>query len=110
MTETVIAEKSRLCTIINVFNVTPEKQQALIDALIEITDRVACKLPGFISANIHKSVDSERVVNYVQWRSREDLEAMLRLPEAKEHIAVCQQLASQIDFHLYTVEHIQGPA
>lgn len=110
MSETIISQQAGLCTLINVFTIAPEKQQSLIDVLVDVTDRVICKLPGFISANIHKSVDGERVTNYVQWRRKEDLEAMLRNPEAKEHIAICQQLASHIDFHLYTVEHIQGPA
>lgn len=28
--------------------------------------------PGFTSANLHISLDKTRVVNYAQWRSKED--------------------------------------
>jgi heme-degrading monooxygenase HmoA len=50
--------------------------------------------PGFISANIHKSFDGTRVVNYAQWRSREDFEAMRRNPEAGSHMAAAGALAT----------------
>lgn len=108
MSTTTIAQGTSLCTLINVFTVSRDKQQELVNALVQVTDHVICTLPGFVSANIHKSVDGERVTNYVQWRSKEDLERMLLNPEAKEHIKVCQELASNIDFHLYTVDHVQG--
>ena len=50
-------------------------------------------LPGFISANIHRSHDGRRVVNYAQWRSRTDFETMLRNPEAQPHMARAAELA-----------------
>ncbi len=100
-----ITPNSKLCTLINVFTVTPEKQQELVDALVAATEDVIRFLPGFISANIHKSVDGIRVTNYAQWENAEALQAMLRHPEASAHIKKCQELAEHIDFHLYTVDH-----
>jgi quinol monooxygenase YgiN len=100
----VITPHSKVCTLINVFTVEPEKQQQLLDVLIEATEQVIRSLPGFISANFHKSIDGVRVTNYAQWESEEALQAMLRNPDAMEHIKVCQQIAKSIDFHLYMVE------
>lgn len=108
MPVTTIQQGKELCTLINVFTVTLEKQDELVQELIRMTDEIACKLPGFLSANIHRSTDGKRVTNYVQWRSKDDLERMLANPQAQEHIQLCQNLAAQIDFHLYTVEHVQG--
>lgn len=51
-------------------------QRALIDLLDRATENVMRKQPGFISANIHRSLDGTRVANYAQWRSKADLEAM----------------------------------
>ena len=74
----IIIQNSPFCTMINVFTVTPERQQELVDLLVEATDQVMRKLPGFMSANIHKSVDGIRVINYAQWESKEAWEAMLQ--------------------------------
>jgi heme-degrading monooxygenase HmoA len=38
-------------------------------------------MPGFISASIHKSFDGKKVVNYAQWKSRADFEAMTKHPD-----------------------------
>ncbi len=59
-------------------------------------------MPGFVSANIHRSVDGVRVVNYAQWRRREDFEAMLKNPEAQMHMQPIMEIA-KFDAHLYEV-------
>lgn len=102
---TTITPKSPYCTLINVFTVSPERQQELVDTLIAATEEVIQVLPGFISANIHKSVDGVRVTNYAQWENPAALQAMLQNPEANAHIEKCRSIAEHIDFHLYTVEH-----
>ena len=50
-------------------------------------------LPGFVSANIHRSHDGRQVVNYAQWRTREDFEAALRDPEAGVHMRAAAAMA-----------------
>jgi quinol monooxygenase YgiN len=102
---TTIVEKKTICTLINVFTVKPERQQELLDVLTEATEEVIKHLPGFISANFHKSVDGIRVANYAQWENPEALQAMLSHPIASQHIKKCQEIADHLDFHLYTVEH-----
>jgi hypothetical protein len=42
------------------------------------------------------------VVNYAQWKSREDFEAMVKNPEAKAHMKPIMEKA-ETDFHLYEV-------
>lgn len=58
--------------------------------------------PGFISANIHRSLDGVRVVNYAQWKSKEAFENMLQNPEAQRHVNEASGL-SQPEPHLYQV-------
>ena len=72
-----ISKDNDVVTLINVFTVAPEDQQRLVDVLVDATQSVMRKQPGFISANIHRSLDGTRVTNYAQWRSREAFEAML---------------------------------
>lgn len=99
---TTITKEKRVTTLINVFTVAAENQQRLVDSLIEATEKVMKKLPGFVSANIHKSADGIRVVNYAQWRSREDFESMMKNPEAESHIKPIMKIA-KVDAHLYEV-------
>ena len=93
-------------TLINVFTVAPEDQQRLLDLLVEATESVMQGLPGFVSANLHKSLDRTRVANYAQWRSREDFEAMLTDPEAAAHMEEAARIAEKFEPHLYEVSSV----
>jgi antibiotic biosynthesis monooxygenase (ABM) superfamily enzyme len=63
-------------TQINVFTVEPERQQALIDLLLESAE-FARQVPGWISASIHRSLDGTRVVNYAQSDSMESAQRVI---------------------------------
>lgn len=99
---TQIGVDRQVATMINVFSVDPENQQRLVDLLVETTESVMRHVPGFVSANIHASLDGGRVVNYAQWRTVEDFQAMLANPEAQPHLAACAALAT-FEPHLFTV-------
>jgi quinol monooxygenase YgiN len=87
-------EKGReLVTLINVFSVEPADQQRLVQVLAEATNEVMKTMPGFISASIHQSIDGTRVVNYAQWRSRADFQAMTQNPRARPHMEAAAKLA-----------------
>lgn len=87
-------EKGRdILTLINVFNVKTENQQKLVALLIDATEQTMQHLPDFVSANIHQSFDGTRVVNYAQWQSRKDFEAMTQNPEARSHMQAAAALA-----------------
>jgi quinol monooxygenase YgiN len=101
----VISKTNDVVTLINVFTVEPQHQQKLVDLLTEATEKVMRHLPGFVSANIHKSFDGTRVANYAQWKSREHFEAMLKSPETLPHIGAVMQLA-KFDAHLYEVSFV----
>jgi quinol monooxygenase YgiN len=94
-----------ILTLINVFTVIPDRQHELATLLIEATEHTIRHLPGFISANIHTSLDGRRVVNYAQWRSRDAFEAMLRSPDARPHLTRAAALAT-FDPILCEVAHV----
>jgi len=89
-----IANGGEMLTLINVFTVRPEDQQKLVQLLLDATDETMKHLPGFVSATIHKSHDGKKVVNYAQWRSLKDFEAMRQDPKAKPHMAAAAALAT----------------
>jgi quinol monooxygenase YgiN len=63
-------------TLINVFTVDPLNQERLIDLLTRATETSVRHAPGFISANLHRSIDGTKVTMVAQWRSAEDYQAM----------------------------------
>ena len=73
---TLIRANSGVVAQINVFTVPPDGQQALIDHL---TKAVACarQEPGWLSANLHRSLDGTRVVNYAQTESVDAAQAVI---------------------------------
>jgi quinol monooxygenase YgiN len=88
-----IEKDRKILTLINVFTVSPEKQQELVTLLIDATQQTMRHLPGFISANIHRSLDGKKVVNYAQWESMADFEAMRKNPAAAPHMQAAAALA-----------------
>lgn len=73
-------------TLINTFTVTPERADELLAVLSRATEETIRFIPGFISANLHVSRDRRQVINYAQWRSQSDMDAMLASPNSKPHL------------------------
>jgi len=108
-TVTTITPGRPICTMINTLTVKPGKQQELMAYLQEMTEKDVVSCPGFISANFHMSLDGTHIINYAQWRSLDDLKAMLaRFPE---HVKRCQELTECIDIRtdLQVVYCFQSP-
>jgi quinol monooxygenase YgiN len=102
-----IAKDNDVVTLINVFTVAPQEQQRLVDVLVDATQAVMRNQPGFVSANIHRSLDGTRVTNYAQWRSRGAFEAMLQNQEAAEHMGEAAKIAERFEPHLYEVSFVE---
>lgn len=81
---TKIVKSANVITLINIFTVEPDNQQRLVELLVKITEDVMCKLSGFISANIHKSLNGKQAANYAQWGSVENVEDMLKSIKSNE--------------------------
>jgi quinol monooxygenase YgiN len=97
-----ISKDNPVVTLINVFTVEPQYQQQVVDLLVEATETVMKHVPGYVSANIHKSLDGVRVVNYAQWESREAYQAIFNDPNVKVHMDKILKVATP-DYHLYEV-------
>jgi C-6 monooxygenase len=75
-----IAEDDTLVVVV-VFTVEPHQQEPLIAGVVAQVERWIRDCPGFVSSTFHASEDGTRVVNYAQWRRREDWEAFTKHPE-----------------------------
>jgi quinol monooxygenase YgiN len=97
-----------LVTLINVYDVEPEKQQELVQLLETVTDKVMKIQPGFISVSVHSSIDGARVVNYAQWASMEDFQRMLKNEEAQQQIKRLAALAKSVSPSVYRVASVHA--
>ena len=98
-----ISTSNPVVTLVNVFRLhDPADQQRLVDVLVDATEATMRHQPGYVSANIHKSLDGTHVVNYAQWRSAADFATMRQNPDAQGHMQRAFELAD-VEFHLYEV-------
>jgi heme-degrading monooxygenase HmoA len=104
-TATIDAESS-LVTLINIYEVAPERQSELVQLLSEATEKVMRRQQGFVSVNIHSSFDGSRVANYSQWASKEDFERMLKIPEAQAQMKRFAAVAKSVSPALYKVDFV----
>jgi quinol monooxygenase YgiN len=97
-------------TLINVYDVDPEKQAELARLLSEVTESTIRQQSGFVSVSIHSSLDGKRVVNYAQWVSKKDFEGFMKKPETQEQLKRFAALAKSVSPSLYTVNavHCEG--
>jgi heme-degrading monooxygenase HmoA len=92
-------------TQITVIESEPEKQAEALSLMTERA-RFMARQPGFISISVHRSLDGRRIVNYVQWQSRDLLQSAHKSPEFRKEWGHFDQLADAIDPHLYEVTHV----
>ena len=98
---TTLSLDNSLTTVIIIFQVKPEQQQELIEAIEEFLETVKTQ-PGFVSANLHKSIDGVKVANYAQWTNLEAFEAF------RNNTAVQAKAAKLFEFdtpdsHVYEI-------
>ena len=92
-------------TQITVIESEPGKQAEALSLMTERA-RFMARQPGFISISLHRSLDGRRIVNYLQWQSRDLLQSAHKSPEFRKEWNHFDQLTDEIDAHLYEVAHV----
>jgi len=97
-----IAKNNDVITVIIIFAVEAERQQELVDTIVEFLESAVKYQPGFVSASIHKSLDGLRVMNYAQWKTQEDYKAFINNSEVQSQAAKLSNF-HLLNFHVYEV-------
>ncbi|MEM8504080.1 MAG: antibiotic biosynthesis monooxygenase [Cyanobacteria bacterium P01_D01_bin.1] len=93
---------NKLITIIVLFRVKEGQQPEVVDRVKELF-AIAKQQPGFVSANLHRSLDDVKVANYAQWEDEASLERFRQLPEVQKLIPPLQALVEEMDSHRYEI-------
>ncbi len=64
--------KNKLFTVLVEWEVDPQHQQELIDAICDQIEQHIKNDTGVISASFHANEDGQQMINYGQWHSKED--------------------------------------
>lgn len=83
----------------------PGKQAEALSLMTERA-RFMARQPGFVSISLHRSLDGRRIINYIQWQTRDLLESAHRSSEFRKEWGRFDQLTDEIDPHLYEVAHV----
>jgi heme-degrading monooxygenase HmoA len=92
-------------TQITVIEPEPGKQAEALSLMTERA-RFMARQPGFISISLHRSLDGRRIVNYIQWQSRDLLQSAHKSPEFRKEWGHLDHLTDDIDPNLYEVAHV----
>ena len=87
---------------INFIDVSPEKSQEIIKVFSNYYKNVLQNMNGFVSANLHKSNDGTRIVNYVQWDSFDGLSSLFKNETAQEFNKELKEISAP-DWNLFKV-------
>lgn len=93
---------NQLINPIILFKVKAGQQAAVIDKVKQLFE-IAKQQPGFVSANLHRSLDDVKVANYAQWENQAALDQFRSLTDAQTMVAELQDLIEEMDSHLYEV-------
>lgn len=105
-TKATIDHETGCLTLINVYEVEPDRQAELAKALADATERTIRHQPGFISVSIHTSFDGRKIVNYAQWASKEHFEGFMKKPGTQDQLKQFAGLAKSVAPGLYRVDSI----
>lgn len=67
----VIDQYRDILTVLVEFDIDPTNCDEHIRKIKEFFNNVVRKQPGFISANLHLSLDKKKVINYAQWKNED---------------------------------------
>ena len=82
LTSSLDVDNQALTSVI-IFDVENSQQQDDLVEKIQNFVKIVREQPGFVSANLHKSLDGVKVANYAQWESKETFDAFRNNPSVQ---------------------------
>ena len=101
-----ISESSPLVTQITNVRLRPDTQQEVIGLMTERARFMATQL-GFVSVSLHRSKDGNHLINYIQWKDREQLKAAHHAPAFRNKWPRFGELVREAEPDLYEVVHVE---
>lgn len=102
-----INKKTSLLTMMNVFKPKSGTQDEVLAAIDKGLREQVSKLPGFVNATIHRSLDNDYIFVYAQWLNQASVDAaVLAIQSGGAPDMMRAFMLATPDFHPYRVEAI----
>ncbi len=102
--DAIINADNEILTVINVITPKEGQQEKIVALLQKGMSQTMRYQKGFISANIHKSLDSEHIIVYAQWKDAASLNAAVQLIETGKAPNMLEVFSNSTpDYHPYDV-------
>ena len=86
----------------NIWQVEPDKQQALFDLFVDMIEKVMKPQAGLISSKLFKSLDGTQIIVYAEWTSEQEWKKNLDNPEILSCVEKMKELGTP-NANLYQV-------
>jgi quinol monooxygenase YgiN len=106
LVQTTIDDQAHVFTLINTFKVHDGHASQVVGSLQKFTEEQTRRMPGFVGASVHVSLDRTTVVNYVQWKTRDAFDAMFGSEAAKEHMRELNAFVVSVSPVFYDVVYV----
>ncbi len=91
-------------TMINILTPSDAAQDQVVAQLQDALSTTLAETPGFISGSVHRSLDSNHVAVYAQWKDQASLEAFVSRLESGDAPAMATVFSMATpDYHPYAV-------
>ena len=104
--QAVIDDQANIFTLINTFKVRDGEAAHVVASLKAFTEHQTMRMPGFVGASVHVSLDATTVVNYVQWETRAAFDAMFKSAAAVEHMRELRTWVDSVHPMFYDVVYV----
>lgn len=100
-----ISRDSDLFTAMIFIEISPDKQQEMFEINVSATEEIK-RLPGFVGAAFHNSLDGTMLTEYVQWENEDFFRRAFDAPEFYAHLSEIDRLAEHVESGPYEVRRI----
>lgn len=100
-----ISRDSDLFTAMIFIEVSPDKQREMFEVNVSATEKIE-RLPGFVAAAFHNSLDGTMLTEYVQWENEDFFRRAFDAPAFYEHLPEIDRLAEHVESGPYEVRRI----
>jgi len=102
-----IGQDNGVVTQITTVKLPPDNQDEVLELMRERARFMATQ-PGFVSVSLHRSKDGSHIVNYIQWKNAEQLEAAHHAPAFRKKWPRFGELVKDVEPGLYDVVQVEA--
>jgi heme-degrading monooxygenase HmoA len=104
---TEVKKNNAVYTLMHIHYAKSGRQQSLVDTQINEFRKMFGKVPGLVSFNLHKGNGGVRVINYVQFETKDVYDAWQASASFREYMAAIKPFTAKTETEVFDVVYVQ---